>query len=347
MSLTGTVFQVVLAIVTGLAVLATLLLWARIPGPPPVRWLARLVLIGLCQLTAIAVVAVGINNSYGLYASWDDLLGTDKGARQIAMPGPPPKRAKFNHASNNMLDTYFRGTHSHLSGQVIVWTPPQYDEPQFRKTRFPVLMLLHGVPGSPESWLEHGEMPDAFEQLVKGNQAHPFILAMPVINPGSIDTDCSDTTLHKTATWLAQDVPDLIGHHFRTLPGPKAWGLMGFSTGGYCAAKLPLQYPRVFGAGAALDPDPLTGDTQVLTDPALRHRNSPTWLIEHSPKARAANVGLFLATSAQDRLSPRATSRSSHVRRPAARFASRPCWSRRAATTTAPGPPCTRPHSAG
>ncbi len=299
MSLTGTPFFVVLNAATVLMVLGTLVLWGRVPGPRPVRLLARLVMIVLCQLTAISVVAVWINTSYGLYTSWDDLLGTNKNTNTVAMPGPPAARAKFNRSGNGLLDTYFHGAHSKLSGEVIVWTPPQYDDPAQRDTRFPVLMLLHGVPGSPQSWMEHGGMPGALKNLVDAGRAHPFILVMPVVNPGGVDTDCSDLPDRRGATWLASDVPDLISHKFRALPGPKGWGLMGFSTGGFCAAKLPLQYPKVFGAGAALDPDRLTGDPAVLPDPALRQRNSPTDLVRGSH----SDVGIFLATSMQDRLS--------------------------------------------
>ena len=66
------------------------------------------------------------------------------------MQGPPISRARFNHATlDGVLDTYFHGRRSSLSGQVLVWTPPQYDQAAHRAKRFPVLMLLHGVPGSP------------------------------------------------------------------------------------------------------------------------------------------------------------------------------------------------------
>ncbi|KOG86377.1 alpha/beta hydrolase [Streptomyces varsoviensis] len=300
MSLTGTPFFVVLILATVLAVLATLLLWSKIPGPRPLRWLSRIVLIALCQATAISVVAVWINQSYGLYASWDDLLGTDDGGVPVAMPGPPPQRAKFIHGDSRMQDTYFHGAHSKLSGQVMIWTPPQYDQPEYRTTRFPVITLLHGVPGSPQSWLEHGGMPKAFDKMIKEDIAKPAILVIPIVNPGGVDTDCSDTPGRKVATWLTDDVPELVRHHFRTAAGPRNWGLAGISTGAYCAAKLPLQYPKIFGAGVALDPDPLTGDPDVIPDPALRERNSPTHLVHHSK----ADVSLFLATSRQDRDSP-------------------------------------------
>ncbi|MFI5860230.1 alpha/beta hydrolase [Streptomyces sp. NPDC051546] len=304
MELTSTSFLVTLIVVTGLAMLAALLLWSRIPGPGWLRWPARLLMIGLCQLTAICVVATWINGSYGLYSSWDDLLGTEAGQNDSVMTGPPLGRAKFTLGGDGTRTTYFRGSHSKLAGQVIVWTPPEYDAPGAEKTRFPVLMLLHGYPGSPRSWLDIGDMPGALEQLVKLGAAHPFILVIPDLYPGGVNTDCTNTPQRKVASWLAEDVPDLVAKNFRTLPEPKGWGLMGISTGAFCAAKLPLQYPKAFRAGAALDPDPLTGDPDVLSDPVLRERNSPMWLIEQAGHDKNTDVGLFLATSAQDKDSP-------------------------------------------
>ncbi|MCB5164074.1 esterase family protein [Streptomyces bambusae] len=302
MELTSTGFFALLIALTVLAVAATLVLWGSLPGPGWVRWPVRLLMILLCQLTAIATVATWMNNSYGLYASWSDLLGTEDAGTLGPMTGPPVGRAKFADSGNGVLTTSFRGTHSKLAGQVLVWTPPEYRAAGAEKTRFPVLLLLHGVPGAPQGWLDAGGMPDAFAEYAAQGRTHPFVLVMPVVDPGGVDTDCSDTPQRKVATWLARDVPDLVARHFRTLPGPRAWGLMGFSTGGFCAAKLPLQYPRVFGAGVALDPDPLTGDPDVLPDARLRERNSPLWLVRHARPA--PDVALFLATSRQDRLSP-------------------------------------------
>ncbi|MEW2139855.1 alpha/beta hydrolase-fold protein [Streptomyces sp. NPDC005409] len=301
MELTSASFLVALLVLTVLAVLGALLLWNRIPGPGWVRWPARLLMIGLCQLTAICVVATWINGSYGLYSSWDDLLGTGAARDAGAMTGPSAGRATFTQGGDGTRTTYFRGSHSKLAGQVIVWTPPEYGAPGAERTRFPVLMLLHGHPGTPRTWIDLGDVPGAVADLMDLGAAHPFIVVIPEISPGGVNTDCSNTPQRKTADWLARDVPELVARNFRTLPSPRGWGLMGVSTGGFCAAKLPLQYPKVFRAGAALAPDPLTGDPQVLADPRLRERNSPMWLVEHT---RKADVGLFLATSAQDEASP-------------------------------------------
>ncbi|MHA6759812.1 alpha/beta hydrolase [Streptacidiphilus sp. PAMC 29251] len=298
MSLTGTAFFYLLIFATAAAVIGTLVTWGVVRGPRPLRWGLRLVMIAICQFTAIAVMAAWINNSYGLYTSWNDLLGRDNGSPTAAMPGPPAGRAMFTRGSNGLLETYFHGEHSKLSGQVLAWTPPQYDEPAYRHQKFPVIVLLHGVPGSPQSWVEGGGIPDDLAKMMESGMINPAIVVMPVINPGGIDTDCSDTPARKNATWIAQDVTQLIKTQFRALPDAKGWGLVGLSTGGLCALKLPMQYPNTFANGAALDPDELAGDPKVLTNTKLRQENSPLWLTGKKP-----NVSLFVATSAQDRFS--------------------------------------------
>ncbi|MFE2170413.1 hypothetical protein ACFXB3_35930, partial [Streptomyces sp. NPDC059447] len=52
-------------------------------------------------------------------------------------------------------------------------------------------------------------------------------------------------------------------------PAPGGWGLMGVSTGGFCAAKLPLQYPKAFRAGSGIL-------VKTLVRPAGGH-NFQTW----------------------------------------------------------------------
>jgi enterochelin esterase-like enzyme len=310
MSLTGTALLALLIALCTVVVLGTLFLWpSQMPrhASSGVRrcmvWLTRLLLIGLCQATAIAAVAGWINDGFGLYTSWGDLLGTTAKTEVTAaggMAGPPAISARFTRGSDAIFTTYFRGHASHLAGQVRVWTPPQYDEPAYRHSRFPVVMLLHGVPGSPESWIEAGGFPRVVKALLAEDRVKPFILVLPVINPGYVDTDCSDIGSAKNATWLVKDVRGLVDYRFRTISGPRGWGLMGISTGGLCAAKLPLQFPDVFRTGVSLDPDPMAGDPDVISQPTARRLNSPLWLVRH----HHPRVSLLLATSSGDRSSP-------------------------------------------
>ncbi|MER6318038.1 hypothetical protein ABT237_30380 [Streptomyces sp. NPDC001581] len=78
------------------------------------------------MLTAICGVATWINGSYGLYASWHDLLGTDDVQDAGAMTGPTVGRAGFTQNGDGTRTTFFRGSHAKLAGQVTVWTPPEY-----------------------------------------------------------------------------------------------------------------------------------------------------------------------------------------------------------------------------
>jgi enterochelin esterase-like enzyme len=146
---------------------------------------------------------------------------------------------------------------------------------------------------------EGGDMPQALARMTADGTVRPAIVVIPVIDPAGVNTTCSDVPGHANATWLADDVPTLIRAHFRTLPAPHGWGLAGLSTGGLCAVKLAMQYPHIFTAAAAMDPDPFTGDPTALPNPIVRQHNSPLWLAVGKP-----DVSLLLATSAQNPISP-------------------------------------------
>jgi S-formylglutathione hydrolase FrmB len=61
-------------------------------------------------------------------------------------------------------------------------------------------------------------------------------------NPGGI----------QDMTFVARDVPDAIARIARVRPPGRAWGLAGYSEGGYCAANIALQDPKEYGAAGVL-----------------------------------------------------------------------------------------------
>ena len=61
-------------------------------------------------------------------------------------------------------------------------------------------------------------------------------------NPGGI----------QDMTFVARDVPEAIAHIARVQPPGRAWGVAGYSEGGYCAANIALQDPRGYGAAGVL-----------------------------------------------------------------------------------------------
>lgn len=298
MQLTGEPFYYVLILAVIASIVLTLLLWGRVRGVPVARIAQRLLLLVLCQVCAIALTATWVNNHYGLYASWSDLMGSSNSSA-LVMAGPNPQTAKFTRSMSGTETTYFRGPKSQLAGPVYVWVPPQYREQSYRQDRFPVITLLAGVPGVPQDWILKKSMLHIVESMMADGSLKPSILVMPDLMPGGANTDCSNTPQAKVATWLSQDVPNLIRRHFRVLKKPSGWAVTGYSTGGFCALKLPMQFPKIFGIGAGMDSDPVQGDSTVLADSTLRRVNSPLYLAGKRPDVR-----LFAATSAQDRWSP-------------------------------------------
>jgi enterochelin esterase-like enzyme len=53
-------------------------------------------------------------------------------------------------------------------------------------------------------------------------------------------------------TFVARDVPDAIARIARVQPPGRAWGLAGYSEGGYCAANIGVQDPKGYGAAGVL-----------------------------------------------------------------------------------------------
>jgi enterochelin esterase-like enzyme len=70
---------------------------------------------------------------------------------------------------------------------------------------------------------------------------------------------------------------------------------MGYSTGGFCAAKLTLQFPHLFHAGVSMSGyfEPTSHD--LTHDQPLMHANSPYELVKASP-----SVSLLLSGTQQD-----------------------------------------------
>lgn len=296
MGLTSRSFAGLLVAVAAAAVVGAVLLWPRVRGPRTVRALARVAMIVLCQFTAVLVVMVTANNQYGFYASWDDLLGDANSGGHPAphatptTPAVPDYRVSFTSYSQGFRRASVRGWHSHTKGDVIVWLPPQYGRPEFAHTRFPVIEVLHGIPGTPHSFLRGMRLGQVMREQIAAGRAEPAILVLPTITPDRVDTGCADVPgKSDVATWLTDDVVRTVQRNFRTLPAPRGWAVMGISTGGYCAARLALDYPATFAAAAALAPD----------DPG-RGVRSPLWLARHS----RPDVRLLVESSAQDRESP-------------------------------------------
>jgi hypothetical protein len=305
--------------------LGTLLLWNRLRGPRPLRAALRLAMIGLCQGTAVVLAGLLINNSFQLYDSWSDLLGRDGTpgpiveARPAAAPVGPSAAAAGSPAgtgtgTGDLVNAHLfkpypkvsgaysatvTGDRSKVTGEVLVWLPPQYFEPAYADSDFPVVQLLSGAPGSPSSWLLGMAGPQFLTSAVTDRTAHPFILVSAAINVDPPkNPDCSNIPGGpQVATWLTADVPELVETSFRAESARADWGLMGFSEGGLCASKLALQYPGQYAAGVSLSGDDHPDGDLLKPGTDAYQVNSPIWLIRHP---QAEPVALLLTGTMQD-----------------------------------------------
>ncbi|MFF2074661.1 alpha/beta hydrolase [Kitasatospora sp. NPDC058162] len=315
MKLTGTPFFVLALLLVPISVALLMYLWNRVRGPQALRFGSRLLMVAFAQVTAVTLVFVVVNNDNQLYGNWDDLLGT--GSHVRAVPVPPPADAtaaanapdqpkvvqQFGPVDDNAVPkdvktTQLKGRVSGVDGEVLVWTPPQYDDPAYKDKKFPVVELLAGFPGSSSAWFGTMNVSKQLAPLMKSGQIAPFILVSPrVVLLGShVDTGCADVPGKVNAeTWLARDVPQMVLDNFRAEPGPESWGVAGYSAGAHCAARLALAHPNRFHAAVSMSGynDPM-GEPDSLTakDAHLREVSNPVYLLQHAQTP--PNVALYV-----------------------------------------------------
>jgi enterochelin esterase-like enzyme len=179
------------------------------------------------------------------------------------------------------------GRRSHLRRAVYVYLPPQYFQPGYRHYRFPALELISGFPGQPQDWINVVGITQAYQTLLRGGLVKPVVLVMPDPNGGTrLSLECLNV-VHgpQDATFLAVDVPRALAGSLRLRGSGPAWGIAGYSEGGFCAANLGLVYPWRFGYAGVLSGYFRPSAVQLGSPPrfvppfghnaALRRQNTP------------------------------------------------------------------------
>jgi enterochelin esterase-like enzyme len=338
-SLLSLSFRVTAIVAAAVVAVLTVMLWNRVPGHQTVRVAARTILVLTGEALATLALLAWLNVAYGgLFVSWSDLLGNqsmngahfagqqgdiflhpvapgnDSGSSQVDAVGrpettarPPTARQQFRQAGfGGFEETTLTGARSRMKAQVFIWTPPQYAQDPHED--FPVLMLLHGIPGDPQGWTGPMNVVDHLEAAMATGTVHPYILVVPSITPSTAlsapwnTPECSNVPGYaNVATWLTADVRDMVLDHFRALSSGLGWGVMGYSTGGFCAAKLVLQYPQLFQAAVSLSGYYSPESLLLTRNPELDRANSPLWLLGHT---RTPAVSLLMTGSDQDTADP-------------------------------------------
>jgi enterochelin esterase-like enzyme len=239
----------------------------------------------LAFVPAMAFGILAVNKYYDYYQTWGALLADFTNQGVDAAPQVPavtfasgPQPATLDGSRDQLLQAQQQGylvrlmvtgPRSHLTRVVYVYLPPQYFEPAYGRYRFPVIELIHGQPGEPQDWVTVVGVTRAFDALLADQAAQPAVLVMPDANGGrAISLQClNQAGGPQDLTYLAVDLPTQITRILRVQPPGSAWGVAGYSEGGFCAANMALRYPDRYGFAGVLSGYFKPSDNQ-LADPS-------------------------------------------------------------------------------
>ncbi|WP_207344116.1 alpha/beta hydrolase-fold protein [Arthrobacter sp. E3] len=149
---------------------------------------------------------------------------------------------------------------------AIVYLPPAYHSAA--RPVLPVLVLVSGQPGSPESWLRSTALVADLNAYAAAHQGLAPLVVIPDPNGSEQgNTMCMDTSLGRADTYMATDVPAWIKTNLDADTNPAHWAVGGFSFGGTCSLQMVTRHPDTFETFMAISPE---------REPALASKRSVT-----------------------------------------------------------------------
>ncbi|WP_030674250.1 esterase family protein [Streptomyces rimosus] len=291
----------------------TVWLWPRLSKRTWRAVLGRVGLLLATQLSIFALVGLLANSSYLLFGSWGELFGKGQDVASTAPNGAKVKVLGSEHAglpggaepqaAGRIEKVVLQGGKSKINSPAFVYLPPEYFQAKYAKKRFPVSVVLTGHPGTPQALYKKLDYPQTQHDLVDKNKMQPtiFVMMSPTVVPGR-DTECVDVPHGpQVETFFTHDVRHDMASHYRVGTDARNWGVMGDSTGGYCALKMPMRHPEAFSTGVSLSGSykvPLDAETGDLFGGSkkLERENDLMWRQKNLP---AAPVNLLVTSSKQ------------------------------------------------
>lgn len=229
-----------------LGVLALLLAGVRVTRAPSWRSTA----LSTAAVGLVVLMGAGqVNSLYSAYPSVEDLLPVDYPA---TVPRPSPGTTAERGV---VVRATVPPTRSRFAARpALVYLPPAYLSGA--RERLPVLMLLHGQPGSPRDWFSGGKLARTMDAYAQRRGGVAPVVVVPDATGGQFANPlCADTRRSRAATYLAEDVSAWVRQNLAVDPAPQAWAVGGYSYGGTCALQLATRFPEVFRTFLALSPD--------------------------------------------------------------------------------------------
>jgi enterochelin esterase-like enzyme len=191
-----------------------------------------------------------------------------------------------------------------VGGQILTGTFPGtlrpgfvYLPPQFtRSARYPVLYLLHGMPGSPTEYLDGTQLAERADQEIAAHRLRPFIAVMPAAGTkrgynGEWAGPWEDALVERTIPWVDANLP--------TIPTARGRVIAGLSAGGFGAVDIALRHPGLFGSVESWSGyfRPLHDGPFKGAAPAVLAAHDPTLLVKQEQATlRQRGVRFFVSS---------------------------------------------------
>lgn len=257
--------------------------------------LGRIPRTGRVALAAVTTVLLllgsgaGVNAHFDYFRTLGDVLGLPP-TDEVELAALLARTSRPDHGIVTSMT--IPGQESGFAARpATVWVPPAW----FARPRpeLPVVMLLHGTPGTPQDWIDGGQAAATADAYAADHGGSAPILVMPDVN-GTIDGDseCVDGPGGRVETYLTADVLRFVQDVFHVAAPGRTWAVAGLSEGGSCSLMLALRHPDLFAtfgdyAGLA---GPRAGDTNADTASAVDvlFGGSQEAFLAHEPSALLA-----------------------------------------------------------
>jgi S-formylglutathione hydrolase FrmB len=185
-----------------------------------------------------------------------------------------------------------QGTFPGTARPGYVYLPPSFDP----TTRYSVVYLLHGMPGSPSEYTNGTELGTFADAQIAAGTVRPFIAVIPAAGP---DPTYNGEWAGQWAAALVNRVVPWVDANLPTIATPAGRVLAGLSAGGYGAFDIALRHPSLFGAVESWSGyfTPLRDGPFKHADAATLAANNPSLLARSEAAAlRRAGIRFFVST---------------------------------------------------
>lgn len=167
-----------------------------------------------------------------------------------------------------------------------VYLPPQFDP----AVRYPVVYLLHGMPGSPTEYLDGTALAQFADTSIASGAMRPFIAVLPAAGP---DRNYNGEWAGPWERLVVDHVVPFVDTWLPTIASPAGRVLAGLSAGGFGAVDIALRNQGLFGTVESWSGyfTPLHDGPFKDADAAVLAANDPA-LLARSEAARLRSLGI-------------------------------------------------------